>query len=222
MVQQATQTNTPNCTILDSWVFENFMSSEEPFAEGLRILEACLLVNNDLFWKLVSSLKLRSTFDVTFKVTQVPFLFLNWFYWVGIDNFASKVIHLVILYQSKINSILFWQVLAKIVFDLNLLLPSYEILWNLVGSQLCNHPQISFKYFIFLNFVIFYILHMLSYVHIFYFFWLIREALNIDQKVVFFYFSFQRKNHMYLARCALSSNDRTESLIAPWKLGLIK
>ena len=48
--------NPPKCTILDSWVFENFILADEPFAKVLPILETCVLVNNDLRGKLISSL----------------------------------------------------------------------------------------------------------------------------------------------------------------------
>ena len=37
--------NPPKCTILDSWVFENFILADEPFAKALPILETCVLLN---------------------------------------------------------------------------------------------------------------------------------------------------------------------------------
>ena len=42
-----------HCTILDSWVFENFILTDEPFAKDLRIFETCVSVNNNLWGKLV-------------------------------------------------------------------------------------------------------------------------------------------------------------------------
>ena len=40
--------NYPDCTILENWVFENFILADKPFAKALRIFEACVSVNNNL------------------------------------------------------------------------------------------------------------------------------------------------------------------------------
>ena len=40
--------NPPKRIILESWVFENFILADEPFAKALKTFEACLLFNNDL------------------------------------------------------------------------------------------------------------------------------------------------------------------------------
>ena len=56
-----------------NWVFENFTLGDEPFAKILQILEACVLVNDNLRGTLVSSLEMPTTFDEKFKVTSVPF-----------------------------------------------------------------------------------------------------------------------------------------------------
>ena len=61
-----------DCIILDNWVFEIFT----PFAKVLRILQICVLVNNDLGGKLISSLELLSIFDERFIVTSLPFFVL--------------------------------------------------------------------------------------------------------------------------------------------------
>ena len=39
----------PNCIMLDSWVFENFILADEPFAKPLEFFETCVLVNNNLW-----------------------------------------------------------------------------------------------------------------------------------------------------------------------------
>ena len=45
--------NPPACIILDNWVFDNLISADKSFAKALRRLEICLLVNNNLWGKLV-------------------------------------------------------------------------------------------------------------------------------------------------------------------------
>ena len=64
--------NPSNCTILNSWDFENFILADE-FVKASRILELYVLANNDLCGKFVSSLESPTTFDERFKVTSVPF-----------------------------------------------------------------------------------------------------------------------------------------------------
>ena len=65
--------NPPNCIILDSWVFGNFTLDDEQGSKSLRILEACVSVNNNLCGKLVSSSESQIAFDERFKVTWVQF-----------------------------------------------------------------------------------------------------------------------------------------------------
>ena len=45
--------------------------------KSLRILETCVLVNNNLCGNLVSSLELPTTFDESFEVASVPFFILG-------------------------------------------------------------------------------------------------------------------------------------------------
>ena len=71
------QRNPPNCTILDSWVFENLKLADKPFEKTLQILETCVLVNNDLCRKLVSPLEPPTTFHENFKVQWVLFFSLD-------------------------------------------------------------------------------------------------------------------------------------------------
>ena len=58
--------NPPNCTILDSWAFENIILADDPFAKALQILETCVLVNCNLCGKSVLSLESPTTFDYHF------------------------------------------------------------------------------------------------------------------------------------------------------------
>ena len=74
MVQQAyRERKFPNCTILNNWVFDNFILTDEQFAKDLQIFETCVLVYNNLSRKLVSLSEPPTTFDERFKVTWVPF-----------------------------------------------------------------------------------------------------------------------------------------------------
>ena len=54
-------------------IFDNFILDGEPFAKDLRRLESCVLFNNSLFGKIISSLESLTTFDESFKATSVPF-----------------------------------------------------------------------------------------------------------------------------------------------------
>ena len=62
-----------DCPILCKWVFDNFILADEPFEKTLRSLETCVLVNNNLWGKLFSSLESQIIFDEIFKVTPVLF-----------------------------------------------------------------------------------------------------------------------------------------------------
>ena len=66
--------NAPECTILDDWVFGNVILAVEPFGKALGIFETCVSVSNNLYGKLVSSLKFPIKFDERLKFTSVPFL----------------------------------------------------------------------------------------------------------------------------------------------------
>ena len=88
----------PDCIILDSYVFENFMLADEPFAKILQSLETCVSVNNNLCRKLVSSWKLPTTTGEWFKVTSVSFFILDFNLLIcELENFTFQVLHLVVL-----------------------------------------------------------------------------------------------------------------------------
>ena len=67
--------NPTDCPIFCNWVFDNFKLVEELFAKAWRRLEIYALVNSNLCGKLFSSLELTTTFDESYSVTSVPFLF---------------------------------------------------------------------------------------------------------------------------------------------------
>ena len=54
-------------------IFDDFMLAEKPFAKAYQSFKTCTLVNNNLWWKLFSSLESPTTFDGIFKVNSVPF-----------------------------------------------------------------------------------------------------------------------------------------------------
>ena len=68
------------------------MLTGEPFAKAFENFETCVLVNNNLCGKLVSSLNFPIKFDETLKVTSVPFLIpdFNLLRW-ELDNFTFNV-----------------------------------------------------------------------------------------------------------------------------------
>ena len=82
--------NPSNSIILDIWVFNNLISVDDLLAKPLRRFETCLLVNNSLWGKLVSSSLIK--FDNNLKTTSVSF-----FYW-EFDSFPFKMFYCVILY----------------------------------------------------------------------------------------------------------------------------
>ena len=66
--------NPPDCTISYNSVFDNFIFAEELFTKALGSLETCVLINNSLCRKILSSLESPTTFEGSFKVTSAPFL----------------------------------------------------------------------------------------------------------------------------------------------------
>ena len=63
--------NPPDCTILDNWVFNNLISVDYLLATALRRFVTCLLVNNNLWGKLVSPSP--TIFNGNLKTTPVSF-----------------------------------------------------------------------------------------------------------------------------------------------------
>ena len=86
------------CPILRDWVFDNFILADELFENALHILETYVWVTNDLWEKLVPSLKLPVTFDERFKVISVPFFILDFdLLSCELDNLTIKMLHRLIL-----------------------------------------------------------------------------------------------------------------------------
>ena len=97
--------NAHDCPILCIWVFDNFIFAEEPFVKALQSLETSVLVDNDFYEKLVSSLELPITFNERFKVTSVPFFIpdLNLLS-CQLNNLTLKVLYWLILYWYYIKT----------------------------------------------------------------------------------------------------------------------
>ena len=92
-------TNPPDCTILDTCVFENFILADKPFAKALRIFETYVLPNNNLCEKLAWSFKLPIKSDERFTVTSVPFFIADFsLLSCELDNSTFSVLYWVILY----------------------------------------------------------------------------------------------------------------------------
>ena len=68
--------NPPDCIILDFWAFHNLISLDDLLAKALRRFETYLLVNYNLWGKLV--LSSPTIFDDNLKTTSVPLFFYCW------------------------------------------------------------------------------------------------------------------------------------------------
>ena len=83
----------PDCMMLDSCVVENIILAIEPFVKSLRMFETCVLVNNNFYRKLISSLELQIKIDEWFKVTSVPFFISDLTLCsCELDNFSFKML----------------------------------------------------------------------------------------------------------------------------------
>ena len=65
--------NPPDCTILDNSVLDSLILADKLFAKDSRRFSTCLLVNNNLSGKLVSSSELPIIFDDNLKTTSASF-----------------------------------------------------------------------------------------------------------------------------------------------------
>ena len=95
----------PQDCILDNWVFDNFILTNQPFGNALQVLETCVSVNDNLYGKLVPSLEFPIKFDERFRVTLLQF-FIQDFNLLSceLDNFTLKVLYFVILYIYYIKA----------------------------------------------------------------------------------------------------------------------
>ena len=94
-----------HCSIVDSYVFENFILADEPFAKSWWILGTCVSVNN-LCGKLASYFESPIKFQIyeSYKVTWVPFFIPDFnFSSCKLDNFTFKVLYWVIVYWYYIK-----------------------------------------------------------------------------------------------------------------------
>ena len=63
----------PDYIILGNWAFENFISFDKSFAKVFCRFKTCILVNNNLWQKVVSSSELPIIFEDNIKTTSVLF-----------------------------------------------------------------------------------------------------------------------------------------------------
>ena len=93
-----------DCIVLYSWTCDNFVLPDESFAKALGVLETWILVNSNLWGKLVSLLESSNTLDERCKATSVPFFIpdINLFS-CELENFTFKVFYLVIWYWCYIE-----------------------------------------------------------------------------------------------------------------------
>ena len=101
-----------SCPILGSWVFDNFILSDELLAKAWKIFKTCVSVNNNLCGTLVWALESQITFYERFKVTTVLF-FITDFTLLSCesDNFTFKVLYWAILYWYYIKAKLIYNTL---------------------------------------------------------------------------------------------------------------
>ena len=94
--------NPPDCPILSNWIFNNFISADEPFAKALWSFKNCVLVNSN--YDENYSLESAITYDEILKVTSVPFLIPH-FHLLScqLDNLTFKVLYWAILYWYYIK-----------------------------------------------------------------------------------------------------------------------
>ena len=91
------QRNPADCIILDICVFDDLISVDDLSANALRRFETCLLVNNNLWGKLVSSSLIK--FDNNLKTTSVSFFIADIdLLSCKFDSFVFKLLYFVILY----------------------------------------------------------------------------------------------------------------------------
>ena len=76
MDQEVYQKIPPKCIILDCWVFDSQILADKSFAKALQKFAICLLVNNNLDEKLVSSAELPSCLMLVLKSLHFYFLLL--------------------------------------------------------------------------------------------------------------------------------------------------
>ena len=87
----------PDCIILDNWAFDNLISVDDLSTKVLRRFETCLLVNNNLWGKLISSSP--TMFDDNLRNTSVLVFYADFnLLSCEFDSFSFKLLYCVILY----------------------------------------------------------------------------------------------------------------------------
>ena len=96
-----------NPPVLCYWVFDNFVLAEELFAKALGSFETCVLVRNNLCWKLFLIVRITNNICRNFYyyfVTSLPFFILDFnLLSCELYNSTFKVLYWVILYWYYIK-----------------------------------------------------------------------------------------------------------------------
>ena len=115
----------PDCIILDNWVCDNFISVDKWFEKALRKFETCLLVNNNLWGKLVSLSPI--IFDDNLKTTSVSFFIADFsLLSCEFDSFKFNLLYCVTFMLTKI----------KRLYDIHLQ-NFYSSFWKIKHSFFC-------------------------------------------------------------------------------------
>ena len=131
--------NPPDYIILDNRFFDNLISADELFAKALGRFATCLLVNNNSFGKLVSSLELPIIFDDNIKTISVLFFIADFNLLSSeFDSFTFKTIVLshFILIKNKLfnetafNGIAFYNIFTVLLQFLVKILRQFFLLFQ--------------------------------------------------------------------------------------------
>ena len=94
--------NPPDYIILDIWAFDNVISVDKQFSKTIRRFATCLLINNNLRRKFVSSSP--TIFDDNLKTISVSFFIADFnLSSCEFNSLTLKLLYCVILYRSKLN-----------------------------------------------------------------------------------------------------------------------
>ena len=97
--------NFPNDIILCKCVFDNSILADYPISKAIQSFETWVLLNNNLWEKLFSSLESPTTFDENFRVISLPFFMPNFnLLSCDLDNSTFKVLYWVVLYWYYIKT----------------------------------------------------------------------------------------------------------------------
>ena len=122
--------NPPDCTIWNSWVFDNFKLADELFAKALSNFETCVSVSNSLYGKLVSLLEWLTIFVERCRVTSLPFFVADFnLLSCELDNFTLTLLYWVFSLELELTEYL------------QCLLPFELLFHDIKCEDLCNEDM---------------------------------------------------------------------------------